>query len=366
MTGARERPRQARLASCATAALAATALVVGQVGVASAADPPGGETIYFWRMSDASQMAVRPDGSGLTALGCSGERTFGGAPRRVLRLEATGDRFQGWIGSGTWWTFDVERVVSSDEQCGDPVVLWAPGPGYALDSASWSVDGRRVAVSARHFDTGGQLLEQGLWVGEIDAGCGAALCDVHLAVALPMWPTSGPGGDLVAYASFPVIPSWSSDGRHVTYARAPDLGSPSGVFVADVGLPGDSTVRADIQVPIAGTHPYDQTYPVFSPVAGSDLIAYSETTSMRGTPRGEVFVIPATGGTPRQVTSTKTTSSYQIAQPSWSPDGRSIAFAGSYGGSGNGIWRIAADGRSKAVLVAGAKTWIYASPRWRP
>lgn len=349
----------------AAAILLAAALVASQAAIALAADPPAGETIYFWRTSDATQMAVHPDGSGLTALGCSGERTFGGTPRRVLRLEATGDRFQGWIGSGTWWPFDVQRVVSRDEQCGDPVVLWAPGPGYAFDWASWSVDGRRVALPGRHFDTSGQLLEQGIWVGEVGAGCGAALCDVHLAVALPMWPTSDPDGDLVGYANFAIIPSWSSDGRHVTYARGPEPGAPSGVFVADVGLAGDSAVRADVQVPIAGAHPYGQTYPVFSPVAGSDLIAYSETTSTKGTVRNEIFVTTSTGGTPRQVTSQKTASSYQIVQPSWSPDGRSIAYVGSYGGSGNGIWRIAADGRSKAVLVTGAKSWIYASPRWR-
>lgn len=326
-----------RRSRAVSAALLALALVASQAAIALAADPPDGELIYFWSTADSTTMAVRPDGSGLTEVGCPGDRTHGGAPRRVLRVERDGDLYQ---------------LVSRNEACGDPVVLWAPGAGYALQSGAWSIDGSRVAVSGRRTASDGSIVEQGMWVGEVGGACGAALCGIHLAVTAPG-----------AYQ-----PSWSPDGRRVVYGRPVDPGNPDsgGIFVADLGLPGTTTVRSDTQVVVAGTHRYGQYGPAFSPVAGTDLIVYTETTPKAGWLRNEVFVITSAGGTPRQVTSKSTASSPQILHPSWSPDGRWIAFAGvQQGTSMAAIFRIRADGSSKAVLVASiARSSCYV-PSWR-
>ena len=323
-----------RRTQLAMAPLLAAVLAAGQATVLLAAEPPSSETIYFVRTSDATLMSVRPDGTGLVAVGCPGDRTQGGTPRRVLRIEQDGD---------------ASVLVSRDEQCADARVLWAPGAGYVLGTASWSIDGTRVAVAGRRVNGDGAVVEQGIWVGEV---CDAGLCGVHLAAT--------PGGS---------FPSWSPDGRRVVYGRAVDPGTnPSlgGIFVADLGLPGATTVRGDRQILIAGSHPYGQYGPAFSPVAGTDLIVYTETTPKAGWVRNEVFVITSAGGTPRQVTSKSTASSPQILHPAWSPDGTWIAYDGVQQGTTTAaIFKIRADGSSKAVLVASvARSSCYA-PSWR-
>jgi hypothetical protein len=348
--------------------LAALAGATLPAAVLAGDTPPPDERIYAF-VNGRDTIAVRPDGTDLRTLDCAGDRTYGGAPRRVLRLELTGQTFQGFE-QGTqgpiWWSNNISVVVATDETCGDRTVLWAPGAGYELTTAMWSMDGRRVAVSGHHFDASGQLVEQGIWVGELGGSCGSPLCGMHLAVALPMVAGSTSDAGLVAYYRINVTPKWSSDDHRVVYARTMDAATPTGrgaIYVADLGQPGDSAVRSDTRVAVPGTaSPF---YPAFSPVEGSDQIAYGQTTSTKGCTRNDIFVTTSAGGSARQVTTTKTTTICQIMQPEWSPDARSIAFVGAAGMGPNGLYRIAADGRSKAVLVAGSKTVSYYTPRWR-
>jgi Tol biopolymer transport system component len=171
---------------------------------------------------------------------------------------------------------------------------------------------------------------------------------------------------LVASYRINVTPKWSSDDHRVVYGRTIDPAAPAGrggIYVADLGQPGDATVRSDTRVPVPGTaSPF---YPAFSPVEGSDQIAYGQTTATKGCTRNDIFVTSSAGGSARQVTTTKTTTICQILQPEWSPDGAWIAFVGAAGMGTNALYRIAADGRSKAVLVAASRTASYYTPRWR-
>jgi Tol biopolymer transport system component len=171
--------------------------------------------------------------------------------------------------------------------------------------------------------------------------------------------------------AFPVgvIPRWSPDGRRVTYSHdvEPAAQQPlSRIYVADLGTPGDAVVRPERRVAIAGTH-LGQFQPAFSPVAGSDLIVYTENMPKGGWVRNELFVVASTGGTPRQVTSTKLASAGAILQPAWSPDGQWIAFSGTPTNLSGlpSIYRIRADGKTKAVLVLSTDHVIYYAPAWR-
>lgn len=366
MTGEPRRHRGAlrRLVAGGVALLAL--LVPATMSGVVAADPPSGEVIYFYNSTTATAMAVRPDGTGLTAVGCGGDRTHQGAPRRALVLEPTGVTFPTVSGT-SWWTVSAMRLVSRADGCGDAAVLWDPGSGYQLDAATWSIDGTRVAISAHRYDERGQMAEQGIWVGEVGGTCGEALCGLHLAVSLPMLAGPARKDGLVAYYTLGGTPRWFPDGHRIAYGRTVDptvVAPMDAIFVADVGLPGQpGTGERRLTITGIAASPYSPDVAV----DGTDRIAFSAMTSPKGTVQADVFVVAATGGAARQVTSAKSANLLQLGRPVWSPDGRSIAFdAHTNSVNGRAIYRIAADGRSKpTVVVAQSVTLLYAGS-WRP
>jgi hypothetical protein len=347
-------------------------LLVSLLGVVpatvGAADLTTGETIFFARSTNPiTTLAVRPDGTGLTDVGCGWERTHAGSPRRILQLERTDEILPVYIDSGSWWAYAVSQLVSLDESCGDRRVLWAPGAGYDLIEASWSNDDRRVAISGIHVDDRGEVIEQGIWVGELDGSCGSGLCNVRFAVQLPMVrgaTTSATG--VIPYFIFNTIdPAWDAAGRRVVYARSPIPADASSSFRLYIGTIGDvgSAPAPDRQIPFTGSHSH-QLMPVFSPVPGSDVIAYAEVLTGKGQSGTQIFLTTAGGGSTVQLTTTKVTSAQRSTQPSWSPDGKWLAFAAS-SNSGWAISKVAADGKSKAVALASSNRASYAAPHWR-
>jgi dipeptidyl aminopeptidase/acylaminoacyl peptidase len=77
-----------------------------------------------------------------------------------------------------------------------------------------------------------------------------------------------------------------------------------------------------------------------------------------------VYVIPATGGTPRRVT----TGTLPEADPSWSPDGRRLAFGNTSGGQAgttpNTTIQVLDLGTGQATELPGSEGFF--SPRWSP
>lgn len=331
---------------------------VAQAGPAAAA--PAG-TIYFGRITvPMDTLAVAPDGTGLTATGCGGDRTMS-VPRRVLRVEPTGRTFQAVRWNG-WQPVDEVRLAVTDDRCANATVLLELPARTTTVGANWSLDGRRVAAFLRRYDDTGILVEQGIWVGETGGACGDAVCGFHLAVKLPVVTV---GSDATPY-EFPIGGlSWSSDGRRLVYGRTPDPAHPTdaGIFVADVGEPYASDVRTDSQVAVPGGAAYG---PVFSPVAGDDRIAFVQRVGTRSCARNDIFITTPAGGSSQRV-NPGTVGVCQLLDPSWSPDGQWFAYSAWSGALADqqAIYRVRADGSGKPVLITSSRTAIYRVPAWK-
>jgi hypothetical protein len=357
--------RGGRLATMLSMSLA---LVLAPVGSALAGVPqaPGG-TIYFYRSTvPAGPYAVAPDGTALGALSCAGDRTHEAGARRVVRVEPVGGTFVrfGWQGL---IEEPVVRLVSTDDSCGDVQVLWEPGPGFVLTAPMWSLDGTRVALDVARYDATGQMLDQGIWVGDVTPA-GDGLDSVHLAIALPMIPASvQPPGGQVAYGVVTPLIRWAPDARRITYSGSRDpagMDTRTTIVVADLGPGGTTAPGSERRVILNASSQYD---PVFSPVPGDDRIAFVQTTSAKGCTRNDLFVTTSAGGAVRQVTTSKSATVCQLGRPDWSPDGRWLTFDGAPQSlTGNAIWTIAADGSGKAVAIVLTARVTYYTPKWRP
>lgn len=76
---------------------------------------------------------------------------------------------------------------------------------------------------------------------------------------------------------------------------------------------------------------------------------------------GGLYVQPVKGGAPMQLA----TGGDPAFQPSWSPDGRSIAFVTWSEAAGGGVWRVAADGSAPATRVDAAPAF-FSVPAFLP
>ncbi len=169
----------------------------------------------------------------------------------------------------------------------------------------WSPDGGRIAFSRDS--------EEGIAIYVIPA-LGGTLHQMNKGFPNPLG-----SGDL----------DWSPDGKVLAFAEAqPDK---THSWIALLSLADSSTRRL--------TTPSGQEYdysPAFSP-NGSKIVF------VRGIVAGavaDIYVVPATGGTPKRVTQDNT---WIVGPPSWTPDGREIVFASRRGGL-TALWRVSASG----------------------
>ena len=75
---------------------------------------------------------------------------------------------------------------------------------------------------------------------------------------------------------------------------------------------------------------------------------------------GDIYTMPATGGTATRITSGPGFDS----QPRWSPDGKRIVFLSDRSGAEN-VWLMDPDGTKSKALTKGTNN-LYASPEWTP
>jgi eukaryotic-like serine/threonine-protein kinase len=300
------------------------------------------------------------------------------------------------------------RVARSD---GSESTRLLTGPGDVF-SPRWSSDGGRLRYTVRDNKTGANALWEADggganphallpgWTGAQNPCCGTWTPDGRQYVfeasgnlwTLPERRFLGRGPSEPVQLTFGpiifsgVIPSRDGKrlfavgdqrkGRLVRYDAAakrfiPFLGelsaegvalSNDGAWVAYVTYPEGALWRSRtdgserVQVTFS---PMQAALPRWSP-DGTQIAFFAATGS--GTPR--IYLVPATGGTPRRATA----GTLAEADPSWSPDGKRLVFGSGPGAdaadSPNAVLRILALDTGKVTVVPGSNGLF--SPRWSP
>jgi Tol biopolymer transport system component/DNA-binding winged helix-turn-helix (wHTH) protein len=144
-------------------------------------------------------------------------------------------------------------------------------------------------------------------------------------------------------------PAWSPDGGYIAYYSM----KRHGIFVMPAlgGVPRKLTEF--------GSHP------VWSPDGQSLVLQSVSSPDLGATPMGSstIWIVSSQGGTPRQLTRTDAPPGSHHA-PSWSPDGKRIAFL-NYDTVSPQVWSVAFDGTELQAITdnkSGDKSWPIYSP----
>ena len=256
------------------------------------------------------------------------------------------------VGAGSVWMGLRHHAQNDAPMTAVPLTSYAG----TVDDPSFSPDGNQVAFS---------------WDGEKQDNV-----DIYIKLV-------GPGNPLrlTTDAGADRYPAWSPDGRSIAFIRytpakspaimlIPALGgaerrlaegrffdltwSPDGQWLAADGILAGQSARSIFVIPAAGGSPQQitrpaqgawagDTAPAFSPDGRALAFARAMTRSNADLYLLRVDASMRPEGEPRQLTF----ESASALEPAWTPDGKEIVFSTAFssGGSRGSLWRIAADAR---------------------
>ena len=306
------------------AGLAAAVAILAAPGAEAATHGTGRIAFSLSGRNDVTAIyTVRPDGSGLRQL-----------TRPVVRQGFGGD-------SGPVWSGDGRRVA------------------FERDLPYWGRDRFRI-----HVVGDGGRNEHALTTGPFDvmptwAPGRKQLAFVRLVIGDALTQSSiytvtlgGSARELIS-GTADVTPAWSPDGRTIAFARVLNgeaelsLANADGSDVRSLGLKGTQPTWAPDGKRLAFVSYADKNGQT---CAGEDC-----------SPNGEIYVVTVDGSGLRRLTFSKA----DDAQPTWSPDGTSIAFSSGYEVGGHPPWLVvvaAAGGPPKRITRLSG---IH-DPAWSP
>jgi Tol biopolymer transport system component len=302
-------------------------VMAGSLLSAHALAAVAGEVILASDATVGEKVLVLPGGGIAETVGCADDLSNGPGARYYVRAEPNGAAEQ-------------YQIVVYDESCGSPVTLFSD-VSFDIEVLRWSPDGNRLGFSAKLYDraTGGEL-KRGIFVGDVVRVAGLPVTLSNVRFTVPM--------------SFAGIFQWAPDGRRV-------------VFDAETAGQYDILVD-DLDPATAAVNLTNSSESERAPAVSPDgsRIAFTKTTVLRGMTRIDVFTMPASGGAQVQLTTKSNTKTSQNLQPSWSPDGRSIAFSGMPNGQiVRHVYRIPSDGSGKALNLTPDTDHLLFAPQWR-
>ena len=291
----------------------------------------------------------------------------GGSPRlhRIPRILITATALSAGLALAWYlWTARLGNRLQAPPLTVVPVTSFA---GYK-DFGSLSPDGRRIAFSWNGGRGGsGGKLERDIYTKTIGPDDPVRLTFAPEDDTLPAW---SPDGRYIAFCraltqepkpsryAINVVPASGGQEREVAEGGRGVSWAPDGKTLAMAGFPAEGggiillSLETGERSQLTSPHPYADNLPVFSP--DGRWIAFTRDF---GYSTQEIFVIPARGGTARQLTFDREPT-YGAA---WTADSRELVFASNREIGGESLWRIAAEGGPPRRFLATPEGGFYPS-----
>jgi hypothetical protein len=334
------------------------------------------DAVYTKSDPDARPIQMREDGSGFARInsvgvdlsydGGAGKRYFLGMKADAAVTFPDGTAYQdfvAWHESGNPSTL---RVLTSSD------------PTLSRGGVRWSADGRRVVYAGRRYDSAGNVVESGAYVGDVEWSSDepVRVLNERLVAADDLDHRVTISGIVINSSAQRVAFSMTRDvvdaqGKHVR-------NEPAGTWVATVPAATEAAPAPRPDAPIRILFPSPDTergLHAFSPVLGDDRLLFSE----RETPTNPYVLYLYTvdvpqdydgsyGLTPTAVTTkSNSNANYLFSVAGWSPTGAFVVFtsARSTMWTENQVYKIASNGKGKAIRLT-SRADAYTGVMWRP